>query len=79
MPGPRLKSVPPLSRFGPRLLHTSNIVFTKLAPLVIFDPHGCDIQATMHLKSQLEEQIGQTAVVQSNLLFLSIIILNVYC
>jgi len=29
---PHMKSVPPISRFVPRLLHTSNTVFLKCAP-----------------------------------------------
>jgi len=31
-PAPHLKSVPPISRFAPRLLHTSNTVFENMCP-----------------------------------------------
>ena len=38
VPDPHLKSVPPISRLAPRLLHTSNIVFFKCGPLSGFWP-----------------------------------------
>jgi len=32
--------------FGPRVPQTSNIVYNKCAPLVVFGPSGCEILAT---------------------------------
>jgi len=37
-PSRHLKSVPPISRLPPWLLHTSNTVFKKVPPLLVFDP-----------------------------------------
>ena len=41
VPGPHLRSVPPISRLAPRLLHASNTVFLKCGPLLVFDPFVC--------------------------------------
>jgi len=58
-PATHLKSVPPISRLGPWLLHTSNTVFKKCGPLFWFlaPPSGfwppcCLILATGLLKQQ---------------------------
>ena len=38
---PHLRSVPPISRLAPWFLHTSNTVFCKCTPLLVFGPSLC--------------------------------------